>query len=447
MPDASEPHTDVPGLLIAAPASGQGKTLVTLGLLRAFRKQGVSVRSAKIGPDYIDPGFHAAASGAPSVNLDLWAMRPETLAGALALQGDADLIIAEGVMGLFDGAAGETGSSADAAERFGLPVILVVDAGAQGPSAAAVVRGFHRHRDGLSIAGVIFNRIGSGRHASLVKDAMTRRLPGVPVLGCVPRDAGLETPSRHLGLVQARERGDLETFIERASELMTAHLRLDALRALAAPVSTPPPVEPSPAIPPLGQRIAVAEDDAFSFTYRHLLEGWRRAGAELAPFSPLADEAPDETADAVYLPGGYPELHAGRLAGNRRFLDGLRRGAEAGTAIFGECGGYMVLGDVLTDAGGVEHAMAGLLPVETSFAGRRLRLGYRLAALLTDSPLGPRGAQFRGHEFHYAKVIRETGAAPLFDVEAADGGSREAAGLARGSVAGSFIHLIDLVSD
>ena len=435
-----------PGLVIAAPASGSGKTLVTLGLLRHFRDAGIKVASAKAGPDYIDPAFHAAAGGRPCPNLDPWAMRPATIAANVRAAGaGADLLVAEGVMGLFDGARLDEGSTADLAAALGWPVVLVVDAGAQGASAAALVRGFATHRDDVTIAAVIFNRVGSPRHADILKAALAAALPGLPVLGCLPRLKGLALPERHLGLVQAREHGDLEGFLAGAARAVATHLDTQALRDLAKP---PHLAEGgAPALPPLGQRIAVARDDAFSFVYPHVLDGWRRAGAEISFFSPLANEAPVDGADAVYLPGGYPELHAGRIADNVKFLDGLRRAAGAGRTVFGECGGYMVLGSGLVDADGRRHAMAGLLPLETTFADRKLHLGYRRAVVAEDGPLGPAGSAIRGHEFHYARIVgeglEEGRDAPLFHVSNADGGYMGALGRRRGSVMGSFIHLVD----
>ena len=206
----------------------------------------------------------------------------------------------------------------------------------------------------------------------------------------------------------------------------------------ALPGGTPPPP-----LPPLGQRVAVASDDAFRFSYPHVLNGWRRAGAEVVPFSPLADDPPDAAADAVYLPGGYPELHAGRLAANGVFLDGLRRAGTRGAVVYGECGGYMALGETLTDAAGAAHRMAGLLPIEASMAERSLHLGYRRAELAAAGPLGPEGGAFGAHEFHYASVIREGGADPLFRARDAAGAPLGRCGLRRDNVMGSFVHLID----
>jgi cobyrinic acid a,c-diamide synthase len=440
-----------PGLIIAAPASGSGKTVTTLAILRALTRAGLRVNSFKVGPDYIDPAFHAAATGRPCANLDLWAMRPATVAWLLeGLSADADLILGEGVMGLFDGASDASsavsGSTADVAATTGWPVLLVVDVRGQAASAAALLRGFASHRADVPVVGVIFNRVGGPDHADMLRQAVAPL--GLPVLGCLPREPELALPERHLGLVQASERPDLESFLERAADLAARRLDLSQLRALARPARRLDPVDGSHAgLAPLGQRIAVARDIAFAFAYPATLARWRSAGAELTFFSPLADAAAPADADAVYLPGGYPELHAGRLAGNAQFMGGLRAAAARGATLFGECGGYMVLGEGLTDAEGTRHAMAGLLPVETSFAERRLQLGYRSAELAVDCGLGSRGAPFRGHEFHYAVLRREGTGDPLFRCRDAAGRDLGAQGRRRGSVLGSFLHLIDRAAD
>lgn len=440
------------GLILASCASGGGKTVLTLACLRRLTKAGMRVAAAKTGPDYIDAAFHSAASRRACVNLDTWAMRPATLAGLVRRLGaDAELILCEGVMGLFDGAASGGGATADLAAETGWPVVLVVDVSGQGASAAAAVRGFAGHRGDITVAGVIFNRVGSPRHEAILRASMAASLPEIPVLGCVPRIAELSLPARHLGLVQAGEHPRLEGFFDGAARTLAHHIDIAALMDLARPsrlggegdVSAPAPV----LIPPLGQRIAVARDEAFAFAYGAVLDGWRAAGAEIFFFSPLADEAPErgEGVDAVYLPGGYPELHAGRIAANRRFLAGLREAAGGGAKIFAECGGYMVLGEELTDAEGRRHAMAGLLPLTTSFAERGLHLGYREVRLEAASPLGEAGTSFRGHEFHYAGILTEPADNALFTCRDAGGESLGAAGLRAGTVCGSFIHLIDQV--
>ncbi|HTH16284.1 MAG TPA: cobyrinate a,c-diamide synthase [Magnetospirillum sp.] len=431
-----------PGLVLAAPSSGSGKTLVTLGLLAHLAGRGVGVASAKVGPDYIDPAFHAAATGRPCLNLDAWAMRPESLAGTIGTLSDAELVVCEGVMGLFDGAATAegtpAGSTADVAAATGWPVVLVVDGRGMTASAAAVLKGFATFRPDVAIKGVIFNRVAGDKHKRMITEACARACPEVEILGFLPRLEALAVPSRHLGLVQACEHPDLAAFLAAAASAVGEHFAVDRLLALARPSSLGGPARPL--LPPLGQRIAVARDAAFAFAYPALLEGWRAAGAEISFFSPLDGQVPE--GDSIYLPGGYPELHAGRLAGHARFLAALRAAAAAGRPIFGECGGYMVLGEGLEDQDGRRHAMAGLLGLETSFARRRLHLGYRQARLAADCPLGPAGAGFRGHEFHYATIQAEAGE-KLFAVADAAGTPLGPAGLHRGSVMASFVHLID----
>jgi len=431
------------GLIIAAPHSGAGKTTVTLAILAALSRRGLAVRAAKAGPDYIDPAFHAAAVGAASVNLDSWAM-PGALLDALAAQASdgADLFIVEGVMGLFDGAAGSDGrrgATADLAARFNLPVVLVLDVARQAQSAAAVVRGFASHDPGVRIAGVILNRVASERHRALVAGAIETL--GVPVLGAVPREAALALPERHLGLVQAGEHADLDALIARLAAMAARHLDLNALVVAAEPVAVTAPQGATLSLPPPGQRIALASDRAFSFVYPHLVHSWRAAGAEILPFSPLADEPPPKRADSCWLPGGYPELHADTLAAARRFVDGLRRFADT-RPVHGECGGYMVLGQSLEDAAGKQHAMTGLLGHATSFAKRKLHLGYRTARLLADGVLGNKDAIVRGHEFHYA-TLTEAGDQDAF-AELADGEGRSLgkSGGRRGNVSGTFFHAI-----
>lgn len=431
----------IAGLIVAAPSSGSGKTVLTLGLLRALRNRGVKVSSLKIGPDYIDPAYHAAATGRPTANLDLWGMRPSTIAGLIGFAGrNAELVLAEGVMGLFDGAADGSGSTADAAALTGWPVLLIVDVRGQGASAAAIVRGFRDHRPDVTIAGVIFNRGGGDAHRAILERSMQGL--GVPILGFLPRDPTLAVDSRHLGLKQAGEHNDLDGWIEASARIVAAHVDLAAIEMLARPAQTTI-AQSNHAIAPLGRSIAVARDEAFAFSYPHLLAGWEEQGAELSFFSPLADEAPSSESDAVYLPGGYPELHAGRLAANRIFLEGVRRAARSEAAIYGECGGYMVLGRSIADKDGAAHKMAGLLPFESSFAAPKLHLGYRRLTLAADCALGTAGTEFRGHEFHYAVGAPDGTAEPLFRATDAQGKALPPMGCRVGTVSGSFAHLLD----
>lgn len=433
-----------PGLIIAAPASGTGKTTVMLGLLRALAEDGVAVQPFKNGPDYIDPAFHRAACGRASFNLDSWAMDGELLDAITARAAGADLVLAEGSMGLFDGVAAPgasgTGATADLARRMGWPVVLIVDVSGQAQSAAAAALGFARLDPVLPFAGVILNRVASPRHERLVRAGM--EAAGMPVLGALPRRADLVLPERHLGLVQAVEHPDLDRRIADYAAFVRAHVDPTGLRHAAAGA---PVVRGEGRLPaPPAQRIAVAQDAAFSFLYPHLLEGWRQVGAEILPFSPLADQAPDAAAELVWLPGGYPELHAGTIAAAGTFLAGLRRHAET-RPVHGECGGYMVLGEALVDKRGETHRMAGLLGLVTSHAQRRMHLGYRHATLAAPIARIAAGARLTGHEFHYSTIVSQTDA-PLAAVTDAEGTAVAETGSVRGRVTGSFFHLIAAVA-
>ncbi len=429
------------GLVIGAPRSGSGKTTITLALIAALRRRGVAVRAAKSGPDYIDPAFHAVASGAPVPNLDSWAMPPPLLDGlAQRAAKGAALLVVESAMGLFDGVAGppgRTGAAADLAARLHLPVLLVLDVSGQSQTAAAVARGFATHDPAVAVCGVVLNRVGSERHrlgASAAIEAV-----GIPVLGALPRDPALTLPERHLGLVQAFEHPDLLALLDRLADIAEQHLDLDAILRHAAPLASAIPS--ALGLPPPGQCIALAADAAFSFVYAHLIDGWRAAGAEIVRFSPLADEAPPDRCDVCWLPGGYPELHAARLSAAGTFMAGLARFSQT-RPVHGECGGHMALGQGIEDASGARHAMAGLLSHETSFARRKMNLGYREATLLADSPIGAAGSMVRGHEFHYASTVDPGTDAPLAALRDAAGRGLGTAGGRRGHVTGSFFHVI-----
>jgi cobyrinic acid a,c-diamide synthase len=434
-----------PGFIIAGTHSGVGKSTVTLGLLAALKRRGKVPQPFKTGPDYIDPGHHELAAERPCYNLDTWAMPAAAISGLVAEAcAGADIAVAEGVMGLFDGVDddGKSGraSTADLAALVGWPVVLVIDVQGQTETAAALAAGCAKYRSDVRVAGVILNRVASARHAALILPAFERL--GIKVVGSIPRNAGLEIPERHLGLVQAVEMKASERLALLADVFLEA-VDLDALVGLARTPSFDDLRSqslPQPPSPP-GSRIALAQDEAFSFTYNHLLSRWRAQGAEIVPFSPLADEPPDPNADAVWLPGGYPELHAGRLANAFRFKQGLTRLAASSVPIHGECGGYMVLGEGLEDADGVRHEMTGLLKAETSFAKRRLHLGYRDVRLLSDCVLGSRGTEWAGHEFHFATLVSDRGP-PLLDCRDAGQQTRREFGSRIGSVTGTFVHLI-----
>jgi cobyrinic acid a,c-diamide synthase len=400
------------------------------------------VRGAKSGPDYIDPGFHEAATGLSGVNLDSWAMAPgllNALAGNAAA--DTDFVVLESAMGLFDGipgTPGRSGAASDLAALYGIPTLLVLDVSGQSTTVAAVAKGFASYRPDVRIAGVVLNRLGSERHRKLCTEAVEAL--GLPVVGAMMRDPTLTMPERHLGLVQAGEHDDLIAFIDRMADMVERSLDLDAVMRLAEPLQ-PSGGDFASALAPPGQRIAVAQDKAFTFIYPHVANRWRETGAEIIPFSPLADEAPDPTCDVCWLPGGYPELHAGKLSTATNFRVGMATFAHS-NPVHGECGGFMVLGEALEDADGVTHRMLGLLGHVTSFAKRKMHLGYRQARLLADCPLGTAGTVIRGHEFHYAQTIGAGNDQPLADLADGQGAPLGPSGYRRGHVSGTFFHAI-----
>jgi len=429
-------------IIVGAARSGSGKTSVAIGLMRALRRRGLRVAGAKSGPDYIDPGFHAAATGRAGVNLDSWAMSPSLLDTLVAQQAtDADILVIESAMGLFDGVRGEagrSGSAADLARRYGIPVLLVLDVSGQSQTAAAIAHGFVSFDPQVRIAGVALNQVASDRHDAQAREGIVAR--DIKVLGSIRRNPEMALPERHLGLVQAREHQALESFIERLAGIMENSLDLDAILDLARPIEAGLETT-NDLLPPPGQRIAIADDAAFTFLYPHLARHWRAAGAELLSFSPLGDEGPDPSSDICWLPGGYPELHAGKLAAAQNFKESLARFA-ATRPVHGECGGYMVLGAALEDANGVTHAMTGLLSHVTSFAQRKMNLGYRNAKLSQDCALGAAGSAVRGHEFHYSRLIDPGRDVPLAELSDSAGNALGASGGRRGNVTGAFFHAI-----
>lgn len=424
-------------MMIAAPSSGSGKTVLTLALLRAFKNKGLKIASAKAGPDYIDPAFHAISCGQASVNLDPWAMTSKRVQNLAMSQGE-DYLLVEAMMGLFDGTADGSASAAQLAKQLNMPVVLIVDAAKQSHSIAALVRGFRDHDSEVNVVGVILNKVGSPRHEAMLRSALA--VIDVTVFGAVPRDEKLALPERHLGLVQAGEIAGIEAFIEDAAELVKQHCDLELLAEQFAALRGGK--GSAEHMPPLGQHIAIAQDEAFAFCYPHLLKDWREQGAILSFFSPLKDEVPEEAADAIYLPGGYPELHLQTLADANEFKTAMQSAKENGKLIYGECGGYMVLGEEIVGKDGKIYPMCSLLKLETSFAKRKLHLGYRKLAA-DGFVLGDR---LMAHEFHYTSAVREEGE-PLFSVEDALGEKLGSAGLRDGNVMGSYCHVIDRCSD
>lgn len=419
------------GLVIAATSSHSGKTTLTLGLARALKNFGYSVGCAKSGPDYIDPTYLEAATGYPCPNLDGWAMSDDRMKSLLP---DAGIVLVEGAMGLFDGAPPRgRGSTADVAKRLNLPVVLVIDCASLSHSVAAIAAGFVHHDPDLTIGGVILNQVGTPRHEAMLRTAIEPL--NIPILGCIRRIPELVRPSRHLGLHMAHEDKELDAFLNNAARQIASFIDVEALASLAT--RCPEPVNPL-GLKPLGERISIAKDAAFTFTYAHMLNDWTKQGAKLSYFSPLANEAPAEGSDAVFLPGGYPELHAQDLARAGNFRAKMKEIAASGTHIYGECGGYMVLGHRLTNGRNIPFPMLGLLDLHTSFATRKLQLGYRK---LTATQ-GPMAGEYKGHEFHYSSVLEERGT-PLFKSENASGEEIGNKGLVSGNVSGSFAHIID----
>ncbi|MGQ9367643.1 cobyrinate a,c-diamide synthase [Azospirillum sp. A39] len=433
----------VPGVIVASPAAGTGKTTVTLGLLAALRARGVAVAAAKTGPGLAAPAWHAAVTGRPCYNLDGWAMAPALLDRVIGRAGEgAELLLCDGWMGLFDGpdgtgAAGD-GSTADLARHSGWPVLLVVDGRGMAQSAAALVQGFAHHRPDVRIAGVVFNSVTDG-HTQRRAVAAVAAL-GVPVLGTLPDDPDIALPALPRGALPDATTAAAARLIDSLGRLLSANVDLDRLLALALPARRPAGRPGAPPLPPPGQRIAVAHDAAFGRLYPHILDGWRAAGAELVLFSPLADEAPPAYADAVYLPGGAPDRHAPALAGARRFHEGLHALARRGP-VYGEGGGYAVLGEVL-DTGAGAFPMAGLLGVRTDARRAPPGAGHRRARLLADHPFAPAGTVFAAHDGAPFAVADPGLDDALFAVTDADGRDAGRCGSRRGPVSGSPMHLL-----
>lgn len=434
-------------LVIAGTHSGVGKTTVAAGILAALRRRGLRVAAFKAGPDYIDPSYLSRAAGRPCRNLDTWLLPPDAIGELVTRRAShCDVGIIEGVMGLFDGRSGEdeAGSAAHLAKLLGAPVVLVVDAYAMARSAAAMVLGYQRFDPELRLAGVILNRVAGQGHYKMAAGPI-KQATSLPVLGYLPRDEALHLPERHLGLIPMVEGPAGDEFFERLAETVERQIDLDLLLRLGTTFQWRGGQRLFPAEPlPRRASIAVAMDRAFSFYYQDsldLLETW---GAEIAPFSPLADAALPPGTGAVYLGGGFPELYARELAENEGMKASLRKAADHGKPVYGECGGLMYLGQTLSDPDGGTVRMAGLVPLSSTMQGQRLSLGYREARLLHDSPFLPAGETVRGHEFHWSELSEmppRSKAAYLFTEQ----GDRPE-GYAEGSVFASYLH-VHLASD
>ena len=430
---------NIPGLTISAPSSGTGKTTFTLGLLRAFKNKGFNVQSFKNGPDYIDPTFHKIASGKKSFNLDTWSMTEEKIKNTICMASDSDLIINEGSMGLYDGVsnrgAAGFGATSEIAIKFGWPVILIIDVSGQAQSSAATALGFIKYKK-IPFAGVILNNVASTRHERLIKSGMKKHR--ISVLGSIPRQKEFSMPERHLGLVQAKEQDNLEEKIESFANLIEKNTELVKIHSLAKN-KTFLKTDEIKLLPP-GQRIAIAEDRAFSFIYPHIIESWRSQGSEIFPFSPLNNEVPQKNADFIWLPGGYPELHLETISNADKTKKNLRKLAQK-VRVHGECGGYMVLGKAIIDQKGRGHKMFNLLNLVTSFEKKKLHLGYRLAKLKDMNNKIHNSRILRGHEFHYSTTIEQKDE-ELYDVFDSSNNKVEETGSYKNKVSGTFFHFL-----
>ena len=430
----------IPGLIISAPNSGSGKTIFTLALLRALNESGIKVQPFKNGPDYIDPMFHKIAANRNSYNLDTWGMDTKQLNQIISISKGADLIVSEGSMGLFDGVLikGRTGNGAtsDLSEKFGWPIILIINVSGQAQSAAASALGFMKYNKNLNFAGVILNFVSSKRHENLISDGMKK--VGINILGSIPRQKELVLPERHLGLVQANEIEDIEIKIQNFSHLIKDNIDLQKIVECAG-FKHFRNLKPKDNNPP-AQRIAIAEDKAFSFIYPHLVDNWKKAGAEITSFSPLNNEIPDKNSELIWLPGGYPELYAKEISNADKTIKSIHNYSKT-KKIHGECGGYMVLGKYLIDKDGKKFKMFDLLGLVTSFKKRKLNLGYRMAKLRKENIHHSKNKIIYGHEFHYTSIIDQPDK-PLYEVYDATQNIVKETGSIRGNVSGTFFHYL-----
>ncbi|MBL7212723.1 MAG: cobyrinate a,c-diamide synthase [Desulfobacteraceae bacterium] len=432
----------VPSICIAGIHSDCGKSTVSLGIMSALIKRGLTVQPFKVGPDFIDPGHHRRITGRDSHNLDGWMLSRQYNNEIFSRYSqDADVAVVEGVMGLFDGFSGsnESGSTAQMAKWLDIPVIIVIDARAMARSAAAVALGFSRFDPDLHIAGFIFNRVGSNEHRKIVGEALAL-LPDLSVIGYLPRDDKLKIPSRHLGLITDEDFGIDEGFMEKLARWMEDNIDLETLLRFFEREGQDM-VAPGPCTKP-GVRIGIARDEAFCFYYPENFRLLREAGAELIPFSPLRSKRLPKALKGLYFGGGYPELHCRTLAENHTMLEEIREFGLSGRPIYGECGGFMFLMKEIHDLEGIAYPMVGLFPVAAQMEDRLKTLGYREIATMGESILGPACTVIRGHEFHYSRIV-DTGNMPArtYSIAGRYSSSHVEEGFIRHRVLGSYVHL------
>lgn len=436
MKRAAQKTRRVPAFVVAGTSSGSGKTLVSLGIMEALRRRGLIVQPFKAGPDYIDPGLHSRLLARPSYNLDTWMMGVKgCLKTFSAAASTADCAVVEGVMGLFDGRDGksEEGSTAHLSKALGIPVILVADAAKAARSMGAVVKGFETFDKGCDVRWVVFNRVGSPRHEAILRDSV--KGSKIKVLGCIPKDNSLAIEERHLGLMTA---GDMTgdkwaDFVKKAGDIIDSSIRVDTLLKASKTVIKSGSVPPAPEA---GVKVAYALDRAFCFYYQENLDILRSLGAELIPFSPLSDKTLPHGTQAIYIGGGYPELHAKALEENRLIRDEIRRAAERGMPIYAECGGLMYLGKAI-EREGLSNRMTGVFPFSTRLLSKRKALGYREVSFTEGCPFLKTG-KIRGHEFHYSEMAGEATHATAYELPGPD--ERKEGFVYRNALA-SYIHL------
>lgn len=427
----------IPRLVIAATQSGSGKTTIATGLLSALREQGIAVQSFKVGPDYIDPGYHTMASGRPAHNLDSWLVPEQVLPELFTrtMEG-SDIAVIEGVMGLYDGGREGVSSTAAIAKLLKAPVVLVLDVKSMGASAAAIACGFRDYDPEVNLAGVILNRLGSATHEEMICRAM--KDAGIRVLGALRRDDSLKMPERHLGLVPVAENEGERQAIEAMGTAVAKSLDIEAILHLACLAPELEVVMPEHKMQPRRCRIGIARDEAFSFYYTASLAILAHCGAELVPFSPLNDAELPEV-DGLFIGGGFPEMFAAKLEANETMRRSIREAAEKGMPIYAECGGYMYLLQSLKDFAGREYAMCGALSGRAAMTEKLQMVGYVEAELIEDTVLGKAGTKLRGHEFHFSQDEAE-GESPFRFKKLRTGECYEA-GACRKNVLGSYLHL------
>lgn len=429
------------GILISGLSSNSGKTIITASILRILYNRGINVRGFKVGPDYIDTAYHEIATNKKAYNIDMWSMRDSTINDIFNIDGDFGIV--EGVMGLFDGAADGTASSASIALKYDLPIVLIIDAFGQSQSVCAIIKGFNIFDENVKIAGVIFTRIGSIKHEKLLDNAMQKYLPDIKVFGYIYRNDKFEIDNRHLGLVQACENSGLSKKFDELASIVEKSLDINAIINIAHDIKlTDDDVD---YIKPLGKKIAVASDKAFNFKYNHIIRAWEKMGSKIYYFSPLNDEEPNIECDALFLPGGYPELFLEQISSNYNFINSVRKFHSDGKIIYGECGGYMVMGKYITGKCGKQFEMLNIFNMATSFGIRKLQLSY-CDILVEQNCVFPKGTKLRGHEFHYSVEI-ENNEKPLFEVSDVLGISTNKVGCINNNSFGSYIHIIDKVCD